>query len=106
MNRAANPFGTLVVEGSRPPSAAASTTFHGVPLIANTRWNSPTARGTDSRTIAAAAPADCPATVTLPGSPPNRAISSRTQASAATQSSTPRLGGASSRTSNPSTPSR
>jgi hypothetical protein len=51
------------------------------------RWNSPRAAGMASSMLIAIAPADSPITVTHPGSPPNPAMLSRTQVSAAIWSS-------------------
>ena len=55
------------------------------------RWNKPFARGIDSSVLTFAPPPDSPNTVTLPGSPPNAVIFSRTHSSAATMSSVPAL---------------
>ena len=66
--------------------------------------NRPWASGIPSSVVAAIAPADCPNSVTLAGSPPNAAMFSSTQASAARISSSPRFAGASSRSRKPSTP--
>ncbi len=68
--------------------------------------NKPFAAGAPISAHTAPPPADCSATVTRSGSPPNEEILSRTHFSAAIQSRTPRLSGASSRCRNPSIPSR
>ncbi len=57
------------------------------PLSAMARWNSPFASGDAVRACVFDAPADWPPTVTLPGSPPNPAMWSCTQRSAAMRSS-------------------
>ena len=62
-------------------------------LCAMARRNRPAAAGMTSRAAIAPAPADSPNTVTRPGSPPKAAMFSRTQRSAATWSSRPRLAG-------------
>ncbi len=62
-------------------------------LCAMARRNRPAASGMTSRAAIAPAPADSPKTVTRSGSPPNAAMFSRTQRSAATWSSSPRLAG-------------
>ena len=61
------------------------------PLWVIACWNSPLATGMASRVVMLMAPADSPATVTRPGSPPNAAMFSRTHRSAATWSSSPTL---------------
>ena len=59
-----------------------------------------------SRVSTAPPPADCPAIVTLAGSPPNAAMLSRTHSRASSQSSTPRFIGASAIQPKPSKPRR
>jgi hypothetical protein len=87
-------------------SASSTGTARATPLIEIARWNSPAARGIDSMVVTATAPADWPATVTRPGSPPKPAMFSCTHSSAASQSSTARLAGAPANTANPSAPRR
>ena len=53
------------------------------PLSAIARWKSPLASGDAVRLWTALAPADCPATVTREGSPPNAAMLSCTHRTAA-----------------------
>ena len=60
-------------------------------LCAIALWNRPRAAGQASMALTFAPPPDWPKIVTLPGSPPNAAMLSRTQANAATMSSTPAL---------------
>ena len=55
------------------------------------RWNSPAADGMASSVLTLAPPPDSPKIVTLPGSPPKRAMLSRTHSSDATRSSMPTL---------------
>ena len=62
-------------------------------LCAIARRNNPAAAGMTSSDAIAPAPADSPNTVTRSGSPPNEAMFSRTQRSAATWSSSARLAG-------------
>ena len=76
------------------------------PLCRIARRNSPSARGIASSIPMLIAPADSPKIVTLPGSPPNAAISSRTHSSAATWSSRPTFAMPSSRCRKPSDPGR
>jgi hypothetical protein len=59
------------------------------PLSAMARRNSPCARGDVINRLTSMAPADCPATVTLSGSPPNVAMFFRTHSSAASWSISP-----------------
>ena len=61
------------------------------PLSSTALWKSPRARGIVRRQAMFTEPADSPKTVTLCGSPPKAAISSRTHSSAATTSSMPSL---------------
>jgi hypothetical protein len=75
-------------------------------LCAIARRNSPFAEGMARSAATIPAPADSPNTVTAAGSPPNPAMFSATQPSAATTSSSPRLAGAPAIWENPSTPSR
>lgn len=75
-------------------------------LWATALRNSPRACSMAIRQTAEPAPAECPAIVTLPGSPPNAAMFSRTQRSAATWSSSPRLSGKPGTWPNPSKPTR
>ncbi len=70
------------------------------------RWNRPCALSIASSAAITPAPADSPNTVTLPGSPPNAAMFSLTQARAAAASSSPRLAGAPSIWPKPSMPRR
>ena len=53
------------------------------------RWKRPTAAGMASRVLTFIPPPDSPKIVTLPGSPPNPAMLSRTHSSAAWMSSMP-----------------
>ncbi len=69
-------------------------------------WKSPAASGDDNRVSTLPPPADWPAIVTRSGSPPNAAMFSRTQRSAAIWSSTPRLPGAPAIQPKPSKPRR
>ena len=73
---------------------------------AHAAWKRPWAAGIPSSVSTAPPPADWPAIVTRPGSPPNAAMFSRTHSSAASQSRTPRLLGAPAMWPNPSNPSR
>lgn len=75
-------------------------------LWATARRKSPAARGMASRAATEPAPADSPKIVTWSGSPPNAAMLSCTQASAAIWSSRPRLAGAPSMWAKPSMPRR
>ena len=59
------------------------------PLWTIALWKSPLADGMAISTLTFAPPPDSPKMVTLRGSPPNRAILSRTHSRAATMSSTP-----------------
>ena len=68
------------------PAVVRSTQWSAAPLWRMARWNSPAAAGDPSRAPTLMAPADSPATVMLAGSPPNEAMWSRTQRSAATWS--------------------
>ena len=86
--------------------ATASGTSLGTPEMDAAAENRPRARGSVRSVITAPPPADCPAMVTRPGSPPKRPMVSRTQWSASSQSRTPRLAGASGSQPNPSKPSR
>jgi len=61
------------------------------PLIPITRWNSPFASGLACRSLIDIEPADCPISVTFPGSPPNAAMFFCTQWSAATWSRNPQF---------------
>ena len=61
------------------------------PLSMIARWKSPLALGVASSALILAPPPDSPKMVTLPGSPPKRAMLSRTQRSEATRSSCPTL---------------
>ncbi len=65
--------------------------FSAAPLSAIARWNSPLAEGMAIRVETFPAPPDSPKMVTLPGSPPKRAMLSWTQRRAATQSNMPAL---------------
>ena len=93
---------SLVTMAASAGSAAAWTE----PLCEIALANRPRARGSDSSVVTLIAPADSPKMVTLPGSPPNAAMLSRTHSSAAIWSSSPRLAGTSGSSANPSTPSR
>ena len=83
--------------------SAAPTSATG-PLMQMARWKSPRARGMERRSAAAIPPADCPATVTLDGSPPNASMLCCTHSRAANQSRTPRLAPPSSIERKPSIP--
>ena len=61
------------------------------PLMVQALWNSPRAAGIAIRVAILAPPPDWPNTVTLPGSPPKRAMLARTHCSASTRSSWPAL---------------
>ena len=89
-------------------TSAASAGEKNVPgtLCAIALRNRPAASGMTSRAAMEPAPADSPKTVTRSGSPPNAAMFSRTQRSAATWSSSPRLAGAPGSWAKPSTPIR
>ncbi|MEY9484405.1 hypothetical protein RKD26_000199 [Streptomyces calvus] len=76
------------------------------PLWVIARRKSPRASGMVIRAVTEIAPADCPKTVTLSGSPPNAAMFSRTQRRAAIWSSSPRLAVPSGNSRKPSAPSR
>ena len=70
------------------------------------RWNSGCADSMPSKVSTAPPPADWPAIVTFPGSPPKAAILSCTHRSAASQSRTPRFCGAPSTHPKPMKPKR
>ena len=63
------------------------------PLRTTALWKRPFAEGIAVRVHTLAPPPDCPMIVTLPGSPPNAAMLSRTHSRAATMSSMPTLPG-------------
>ena len=102
VSRAGSAAANASVVGGSPASAAtaavtsaASSGEKNVPgtLCAIARRNRPAARGMTSSDAIAPAPDDSPNTVTWSGSPPNAAMFSWTQRSAATWSSSPRLAG-------------
>ena len=76
------------------------------PDAVHTPWNRCCADGMPSRVSTAPPPADCPAIVTRPASPPKLEMFSWTHLSASSQSRTPRLDGASSIQPKPSKPRR
>jgi hypothetical protein len=91
----------------RPTSSASSSEMSAVAAdSAQTRWKRCCAAGIVSSRSTASPPADWPAIVTRPGSPPNAAMFCWAHSRASSQSSTPRLSGASSIQPNPSNPSR
>ena len=63
----------------------------GAELSAMARWKSPRAAGIVISVVTEMAPADSPKIVTLSGSPPNAAMLSCTQRSAASWSRSPRF---------------
>ena len=76
------------------------------PLMQMAERNRPRAGGDVSRAAQATPPADCPASVTREGSPPNAPMFSCTHSRAASQSRTARLRGAPSTARKPSAPRR
>jgi hypothetical protein len=100
--------GSPAVAAIASVTAAASSALKNVPGTdcAMARLNRPFASSMASSAAITPAPADSPKTVTLSGSPPNRATLSLTQRSAATASSRPRLAGAPSICAKPSMPRR
>ena len=74
--------------GERTP-ARASGEANNAPLSPMTRANNPLASGEAMSALAANEPADSPAIVTCPGSPPNAAMLRFTHPSAATRSRNP-----------------
>ena len=68
-----------------------SPDFVDAPLSTTALWNSPFADGIAVSVHTFAPPPDCPMIVTFAGSPPNRAMLSRTHSRAATMSSMPTL---------------
>jgi len=91
----------FVMSAARPGLKTVPGTLCAIALV-----NRPLAWSIASSAEITPAPADSPNTVTLPGSPPNRPMLSRTQRSAATASSSPRLAGTPGICANPSVPSR
>ena len=69
--------------------ASGSTSCRVAPLSMTARWKSPLADGMVSSVDTFRPPPDCPKIITVPGSPPNSAMLSRTHSSARTMSSMP-----------------
>ena len=97
--------GEEVVRRPTPPGRARACS----PSRRSARWPDGTGRRADGiamRWRIDPPPADSPNTVTLPGSPPNASMLSRTQRSASTWSSRPRFGGQPGIAANPNAPRR
>ena len=115
-NRAGSTDRNASAEAGTPSSAATSSAIRWAPptegqamrdpLMQTADRKSPSAAGHVNRAAQAIPPADCPAIVTLAGSPPKAAMFSCTQRRAASQSSKPRFSGAPSTAMKPSAPNR